>query len=1565
MANVPLEEETIFKAACKISSPEARAKYVQKACAGDPVLLGRLEALLRVYDEEQSFLESPPHGMETTEVRAATLAGVGDTIGPYTLLEEIGEGGMGVVYLAEQHRPIRRRVALKIVKPGMDTRDVIARFESERQALAMMDHPNIAHVLDAGTTESGRPYFVMELVCGTPLIEYCDRHRVGLADRLRLFVAVCRGVQHAHQKGIIHRDLKPSNLLVVLCDGVPVPKIIDFGIAKALSGRLSENTVGTAHGQVLGTPLYMSPEQLAGADAGVDTRSDIYSLGVVLYELLTGTTPFDRQRMRQWTYDELRRRVCEDQPPRPSTQVLHSGDTAKRSAEDRGTDPVTLARQLRRELDWIVMKCLEKDPNRRYETANGLARDVERYLRHEPVQACPPSAAYRFGVFARRHRVGLGAGLAALAALLLGIVVSTWQAVRATHAEGQARQAESLAQDRAQAEFQARQLADYQRTRAEELAAEARRHQSLAEDRTRDALHQRELARKNLYLAQMRLAQQDYGAGQTARLQQMLDSYLPSAGQADLRGWEWFYLLSLCHSEQKTLAGHSLDVLALAWSPDGQRLASADGDRTIRLWEVATGQTLRTVTTDHPDNIHRLAWTPDGRWLASASADQIRVWDAASGKNLHTFLMAADRINTVAWAPDSRRLAVIVGTRLEIWDGGAGTPILSRSVEPPREVSGVAWSPDGAHVATSADWPGSLVKIYEATTGKEQASLAGHDGTIYCLAWNPQSHWLASASADQTVKVWDVEARREWKTLAPQNGWVTRVTWAPDGRYLALATAGSTVQVWDAATGTKLRTFRGHLGPVSDVAWSPDGKHLASAGGQVVRMWDPHTDPEVRHLRGHGAIVRAVAWSPDGRQLASAASDRRILFWDPTTRTQVRALQGHAAELRALAWGLPDRLASVDTSGQVIVWDLSTNKALFQQKLAPSNHLSLAFHPKGRLLAGASFGHDTSIILWDVATGQQVARLEGHRRPVGCVRWRPDGRGLATGAQDGTLLWNAPFPQPATPTKLPPANWTLAWSPDGQLLAGATGNLVTVWRAATAQRVLTLSGHTGCVLSLAWHPHGRRLASSAEEGAIKLWDMETGLEILTLQAADKTRDIAWSPDGQRLAAAAGDTVQVWDASIGYHLAAEAQSRGHPQDPSSPPAQGPPACQQGSSSPPGQQRQPHAAQPAPPKSPPPSSTVSPSDELVQLDRAIELDPRDPQAFLRRAAYFRDKNECEKTLADFAKGLAVCQPLAFEFPDEPQRVVSAARRYHDFAWHLTVLGKLRQSELAFGELVAFWTRLAERFPNTPEYRYELAYTYCGLGGPLTQMRRAHEAEQCNRQAVTLLEKLVAEAPDNRTYRSFLAENYFYVAGHQWRQVQVGEAKRLYRQAVTHWEKVGDESRDPPGPAWLHLARGRSYFELGQPAEAITHFQKAVELAPEHVMVLRSAAWYVARFPGSDRAMIDKAMRWAQKAAERDPRLPSCWNTLGVAHYRAGNWKEAIEALNKAHQLRGDNSYDLLFLAMAYWQLGQKDEARKAYQQAIEHLPFERPLAQSAEEIRRFRAEAEQLLAIQRPE
>ena len=446
-------EEALFRAAVELPPGVARRAFLDQACAGDASLRQRLETLLAAHDEpEGSLATAAPAAKATMKVEFPDDQpdeAVGQTLGRYKLLERVGEGGCGVVYVAEQTEPVRRRVALKVIKLGMDTKQVVARFEAERQALAMMDHPNIAKVLDAGTTDTGRPYFVMELVRGIKITDYCDQANLSTKERLDLFIKVCQAIQHAHQKGIIHRDIKPSNILVTLHDGVPVPKVIDFGIAKATEGRLTDNTVYTQLHQFIGTPAYMSPEQAEMSGLDIDTRSDIYSLGVLLYELLAGSTPFDAKELMASGIDAMRKTIREKEPVRPSTRLATLGaDQLTTTAKRRSAETSKLMHQLKGDLDWIVMKCLEKDRTRRYDTANGLAFDLKRHLNNEPVLARPPSAAYKFQKAFRRNKLVFAAGAVIAAVLILGVIGTTMGLLRAEKQRRAAQESQRMAEQR-------------------------------------------------------------------------------------------------------------------------------------------------------------------------------------------------------------------------------------------------------------------------------------------------------------------------------------------------------------------------------------------------------------------------------------------------------------------------------------------------------------------------------------------------------------------------------------------------------------------------------------------------------------------------------------------------------------------------------------------------------------------------------------------------------------------------------------------------------------------------------------------------------------------------------------------------------------------------------------------------------------------------------------------------------------------------------------------------------------------------------------------------------------
>ncbi|MFO1502089.1 MAG: serine/threonine-protein kinase [Verrucomicrobiota bacterium] len=634
----------IFDEAKTHPAGAGREQFLARACAGDSELRALVLSLLNAFEGAGDFLKD-------TLVLPTDSVGEksGDLIGRYRLRERLGEGGCGLVYVAEQIQPVRRRVAIKVIKLGMDTKAVVARFEAERQALAMMDHPHIARVLDAGTTEAGRPYFVMELVHGIRITDYCDQTNLTTQERVNLFVKVCHGVQHAHQKGIIHRDIKPSNILVTLHDGIPVPKVIDFGIAKAIEGRLGDATVYTHLHQFIGTPAYMSPEQAEMSGLDIDTRSDIYSLGVLLYELLVGSPPFDANELIAAGLEVMRKTIREREPVRPSSLLANLCENEQTTAaKRRGANAHGLIHLLSGDLDWIVMKCLEKDRTRRYETANDLAADLKRYLDNETVLARPPSPIYRCQKLLRRHGLAVGATGGVALALIAGTLVSTWQARQAS----KARQSAIFAR---QQESSARQAADRNQQRAErgELAV-----------------------RRSLYASDMKLAMQAWDAGEINRARDLLLAHVPAPNQEDLRGFDWRLLWGLCRPDESIVLPFESSIWdGLALSANGKLVAMGGPNGRLQLWDLHQQRAVGQLR-GHALQVCCLAFSPDGRVLASGSgglfapnqAGELKLWNLESRTLITNLFGHSLCINDVGFSYDARFLATAGADQTILWE---------------------------------------------------------------------------------------------------------------------------------------------------------------------------------------------------------------------------------------------------------------------------------------------------------------------------------------------------------------------------------------------------------------------------------------------------------------------------------------------------------------------------------------------------------------------------------------------------------------------------------------------------------------------------------------------------------------------------------------------------------------------------------------------------------------------------------------------------------------------------------------------------------------------------------
>jgi WD40 repeat protein/serine/threonine protein kinase len=1092
------------------SLPNSAPLYLDAACAGAPEIRPKVEALLKAHDQIGQFLPerpSSPLSKEPEEIDLSKAQGLGQ----YKLLEKIGEGGCGIVYLAEQEEPVRRRVALKVIKLGMDTKSVIARFEAERQALAMMDHPNIAKVLDAGATEAGRPFFVMELVRGTKITDYCDQNNLSTRERLDLFIKVCHAIQHAHQKGLIHRDIKPSNILVTLHDGVAVPKVIDFGIAKATTDqRLTDKTLFTALEQFIGTPAYMSPEQAEMGGLDIDTRSDIYSLGVLLYEMLTGKTPFDAKELLASGLDAMRRTIREQEPVRPSTklsQTLVAADVRRlkspsgtRDFEDeirassrrllRLKETITLLRS--GDIDWIVMKCLEKDRSRRYETANDLASDLQRFLNNEAVLARPPTASYRFRKLVRRNQLAFAAGTLVALALVLGAAVSTWEAILATRA-----QRVSIAQ---------RKLADLQ------SALEA------------------------------------WEEGDLRRATNLIEASRPPRGQVP--PFEWRYLQKLCRDQSYAtfggpndeygsgifigrdllLLGHGKRLIVydlasrkeqlLIEDQDGigltaicpantNLLAAATEDGRIKIWDLAARAVLM-VFEGHPNSIVKdLNFSPDGRVLSSTSCDydsqydnSVKLWDLAS-RNPH-------------------------GRTLHRYSYGGG---------------GVVFSPDGRLLfSTGTD---SVIRVWNVATGKEAAApLQGHTCWVGALAISPDGLSMASAGGESAVKVWNVGSRQFERELLGDSTPVDALAFSPDGRVLATGSRDRTVRLWDYQTGRQLALLCGNADRiVLQLSFSPDGRWLASKAGwsgsvKSVKVWDTRAlDGLV--LRGPPVWVQDLDISTDGRHLTCVASGSSVVnLWDLEKRNSTE-LKGHSNEtVTGVAFSPNGRMLATGSHDRTVrLWDVNDHRSLgILTNGFPVG--SLAFSPDGlTLIVGGSslafLEHGPGgLQFWDVSTKQATGTIAGDSTNIFELALSRNGSVLATSHDDGVVnLWDAHSRRLLHRFASPFGNFviSLAFSPSEPLLAGSdeNGNIVIYNIKTMKVDGPPLKAHTYRVMSLAFSPDGRTLASAG--GGLKLWNMASRQLTLSLKGhVGSVTGVAFAQDGNILASCGADsTVRLW------------------------------------------------------------------------------------------------------------------------------------------------------------------------------------------------------------------------------------------------------------------------------------------------------------------------------------------------------------------------------------------------------------------------------------------------------
>jgi WD40 repeat protein/serine/threonine protein kinase len=1099
--------KAVLEQVLKIDSSPARAAFLDRVCAGAPEIRLLVEALLDAGAHDGASVRAPSPDFEPTTFspagpnqdgghqpeeekrepdREPQVETLGTQIGPYKLVQRLGEGGMGSVFVADQTTPVKRRVALKVIKPGMDSVRILHRFDAERQALALMDHPNIARVLDAGSTVTGRPYFVMELVKGVPITTYCDELHLTLRERLELFVPVCQAIQHAHQKGIIHRDIKPSNILVAVQDGKPVPKVIDFGLAKALHQRLTDQSMYTEIGQIVGTLEYMSPEQAELSPLDIDTRADIYALGVLLYELLTGTTPLDPKRLRKAAYSEVVRLIRELEPPKPSTRLSQSKESLRSLSQQRRTDPAHLMKELRGELDWIVMKCLEKDRTRRYETANGLARDVTRYLNDEPVEACPPSSRYRLSKFVRKHRGEFAVAVAIAVLLLVSAAVSSWLAIRATMAEGKTRLALNEAQRRTAVQMLERAL------------GLCERHQE---------------ARGMLWLARSLQEAPDADDGLNYTIRTNLSNWAPCLHQ--LRG----------------LFPHRGEVRAVALSPDSRLALTASDDGTAQLWAVASGEAVGPVLK-HAASVEAAVFSPDGKLVLTGSADKsARLWSTATGQPLGLPLRHQGAVHAVAFDPGGQ--LALTGSEdgsAQVWSASSSQPQGSL-LKHQGPVRCVAFAPDGRTVLTASD--DGTAKLWSLTPGRSAVHLLQHEGAVHCAVFSPDGQTVLTGS-ERTARLWSVADGSPLVPPLQHEKTVWSVAFSPDGQTMLTGSADKSARLWSTATGLPQGPPLMHQTWVKAVAFSPDGKSvLTGSEDNMARLWSVETGQTMGPPLQHDRDVRALAFSPDGRLVLTGSRDQTARLWSLGTGQVPEMILPHQEWVVVAAFS-PDGGTVVTGSDKARLWSAATGQPLGPPFDQGQGVWAVAFSPDGK--AVVTGGIDGTAQLRSVATGKPLIPALRHQGPVRFVAFSPDGRTLLTDSDgEGIHQWSVTSGEPlSTHLRQRHDSFALATSPDGRTLLSVDDKTAQQWSTQTGDPVGPSFEHSARIRHVAYSSDGRMVLTGGDDFTARVWSATTGQPLgPPLHHQGTVLGVAFSHDGRLVLTGSGDkTARLWSVATG-------------------------------------------------------------------------------------------------------------------------------------------------------------------------------------------------------------------------------------------------------------------------------------------------------------------------------------------------------------------------------------------------------------------------------------------------
>ena len=1157
------------------ATPEELSLYLDEACGDDPALRHRVEDLFTSRRRPEKFMEHttfPAAAQDLIDTESA-----GSIIGNYKLLQKIGEGGFGVVYMADQLAPVKRRVALKIIKLGMDTKQVVARFEVERQALAMMEHPSIAKVYDAGATELGRPYFVMELVRGVSITEFCEDQKLDTEARLSLFMDVCSAIQHAHQKGIIHRDLKPGNVIVTLHDDKAVPKVIDFGVAKATQQDLTDKTLFTQFEQFIGTPAYMSPEQTQMSGLDIDTRSDIYALGVLLYELLTGTTPFEAKALANAGQDEIRRVIREDEPPRPSTRLTELQKRTLSHPETRSPGG-----HIDRDLDWVVMKALEKDRTRRYDNAAGLAADIKRHLAHEPVEAGPPGFSYRFGKTFRRHRTAIITSAAMIVLLAGAAVVSTTKGM-------EARSSEKVAVGALIDAEKAEGSAVWQKRVAEARLAEERFTGNKPEwgiplftnlirsNPSGDLINRVAIERLMFAIRYQTIPRKMTPPFQSLSRPSPLSfngEYMVTTtpvGDSNLLG------LQVCSTKNGEVRGGKMTVKK-GWRPNMARFSV--------------------------DETHLLVSSSSG----TGGKTEFQLWNWRLGKKVGE----ASKLkgNVMEISPDGN-LAMCAGFfSVHVWETKGESPEKYEHSQPGGLIRGAAFSPDSKLIAFG--YADGSVKVFEARSGDMVGKPMLHKNRIRDLTFDSTGERLLTASADGTARMWNVFTGEEFPNspLVHQSG-VNSVEFSPDDSMILTGSSDKTARLWDGASLKPFGAPMQHKDRVISAHFDSKGHQILTATEGAFWLWSVGSSVPIvegqtrnqlrgaffskdrervftatdnspsqiravrpaqprsqvfRHYQALGQPARNTDWvnsarfSHDGEQFITSGVDGIVRIWDVALSLE-KGDFGTGTYLLKAEFNADKTLAVVSGGKGVLVWHLGTegnNHHLIREGEKPKEAIGIFFPAPDAggqwKVATITTGPDAVVQIWNAHTGKPIGDpLEVNGRGLSQIHSphfviSADGRRIAAAAGDSRIQIYDVGGDPDSWRLLHTLSGKTEASPDEGKVMGIRFNPVDdtqvvtfsvigktrIWDIDSGEQISEFD-HSGRILDAGWSPDGSKIYTASQDGA-QIWDVKSGKPHgPALAHANGVSNAAFSPDSRRIITTSGDTARIWDVETGLPL----------------------------------------------------------------------------------------------------------------------------------------------------------------------------------------------------------------------------------------------------------------------------------------------------------------------------------------------------------------------------------------------------------------------------------------------